>query len=362
MSIEWIYITLHVAFYGVFFTFALVGLYRKLNPDLGTVRLEDVTLIVPFRDEENTLPTLLNSLLQQEKLPTKLLFIDDHSSDGSKSLVRNQLNHLDFELLQLSDDLFGKKNAIQLGVNRTTTKYCLTLDADVHLAKNYFSDLELLEDTDMWILPVRMYGRSLIAKFASIDNTLSNILNRSSSVLFRPVLASGANLLFKTKSYRELSKSDHFNILSGDDMFLLRDFRQAGCDIRITADPRLIASTEAPNSIKAWFNQRIRWISKTSNVRDILPLVYAVINFSLGVFFYYTFLYLISIDFQSGMYLLLFKLFYDTLLMSPHFLSENNQKELILTPIYNLLLPIYSLILVTFSAMYKPKWKGRSLK
>lgn len=362
MSFEWIYITLHIAFYGLLFVFALLGLYRRLKSDMGSIKLEDVTLIVPFRDEESTLPSLLKDLRKQEKLPKKFLFIDDHSSDEGSALVRNHLNEFDLEVLGLPDDQFGKKKAIQFGIASVQTKYCVTLDADVDLDQDYFKSMELLEDADMWILPVRMSGSSFFAQLASIDVTLSNILNRAFSVLRRPVLASGANLLFKTESYRELSRTDHFDLLSGDDMFLLRDFRQAGRDIRVTSDQRLTVSTEAPGSLWEWLGQRVRWISKAKRVGDVVPLFFALINFGMGVFFYLVLTILSCSDLWTAMYLLLFKLFYDTILMTPHFLSDRNERALVLLPMYNLFLPIYSALLAVLSTVYKPQWKGRSLK
>lgn len=362
MSFEWIYITLHIAFYGVLFVFGLLGLYRRLKPDMGAVKLEDVTLIVPFRDEEATLPFLVKGLRQQEKLPKKFLFIDDHSSDEGSALLRNRLNEFDLEVLGLPDDQFGKKKAIQFGIAQVKTKYCVTLDADVDLDKDYFKSLELLEDADMWILPLRMTGTSFFAQLASIDVTLSNILNRAFSVLRRPVLASGANLMFKTEVYRELSRTDHFDILSGDDMFLLRDFRQAGRAIRVTSDPRLTVSTEAPGTMMEWLDQRVRWISKAQRVGDVLPLFFAMVNFGLGIFFYITLIVLFCTDLWTGIYLLIFKLFYDTLLMAPHFLSDKNERALLLLPLYNLFLPVYSVVLALLSVTYKPHWKGRSIK
>lgn len=362
MSFDWIYITLHITFYGILFVFALLGLYRRLKPDKGSIKLEDVTLIVPFRDEESTLPSLLKDLRKQKKLPKKFLFIDDHSTDEGSALVRNHLNEFDLEVLGLPDDQFGKKKAIQFGIAKVQTTYCVTLDADVDLGQDYFKSMELLEDADMWILPVRMSGNSFFAQLASIDVTLSNILNRAFSVLRRPVLASGANLLFKAESYRELSRTDHFDLLSGDDMFLLRDFRQAGGDIRVTSDQRLTVSTDAPASMSAWLDQRVRWISKAQRIGDIVPLFFALINFGMGVFFYIVIIHLSCSDLWTAIYLLLFKLFYDTLLMTPHFLSDRNERALVLLPLYNLFLPVYSALLAVLSVAYKPQWKGRPLK
>lgn len=361
MILAWVYIVVHILFYGVLFSFALLALYRKLKPRKDVVKLEDVTLIVPFRDEIERLPILISSIRKQERLPHKFLFVNDHSVDEGSAFIKNELNEFDLEVLGLPQDRYGKKEAIKFAVEHVKTGYCLTIDADVDLKKDYFKDLELLEEADMWILPIRMSGKTFFSQLASIDYTLSNILNRCFTIFKRPVMASGANLLFKTSAYTEVSESDHFDMLSGDDMFLLRDFRSKGRDIRITSDERLSVSTAAPATITEWFDQRVRWISKTKRVGDPVPIVFGILNLAMGYFFYFV---LVSLFFVSGwdaLFLLLFKLFYDSVLMIPHFIADKNEKALILLPFYNLLLPIYSAVIGVAGMSYSPKWKGRSL-
>lgn len=362
MSITWLYITLHVLFYGVLFSFALLALYRRLNPKKNTIKLSEITLIVPFRNEIVNLPRLLKDIRKQESLPIKMLFVNDHSHDEGGAMIKNELNEFDLEVLGLPIGKNGKKEAIRFAVEHVKTQYCLTLDADVRLDKDYFADLELLEEADMWILPVRMTGKSFYSQLASIDVTLSNILNRFFTLFKRPVLASGANLLFRKDSFTEAAKNDHFDLLSGDDMFLLRDFRTGKKEVRITSDQRLTVSTEAPSTMKEWLDQRVRWISKAQRVGDVIPLLFAMLNFGLGIVFYLVIFMLMLNDGMEWIYLLVFKLFYDTLLMSPHFIMDRNEKALLLLPLYNVLLPIYSIFLAIMTVFYFPKWKDRELR
>ena len=89
--------------------------------------LENLTVIVPFRNEAKRILGLLNSLDVNEKIP-RLLFIDDHSDDGTDSIIRNAgLNNT--EVLKLTNTS-GKKSAIQLGVQTAESDYILTLDAE----------------------------------------------------------------------------------------------------------------------------------------------------------------------------------------------------------------------------------------
>lgn len=363
MSLDWVYIVIHVCFYGVLFSFSLLGLYNKLKFTGKTkIQLKDLTLIIPFRNEEATISSLLDELRRQDTLPHKIICVDDHSHDESAAIIRNRLNELNIEVIGLKEGIHGKKEAIKLAVRHVETKYALTVDADVKIHFEYFKNLELLDEADMWILPVVMHGNSWFEQFSSIDFTLSNILNRFFSLFGRPVLASGANLLFNVEAYKECLHEDHFEMLSGDDMFLLRDFRMKKKDIRATSDKRVKVKTDAPGTFSEWLDQRVRWISKSQKVGDPVPLIFVIMNVGIGLFFYFVLINELMTVPWNAFALLLFKLLYDGLLMAPHFILEKNFKSLLFLPLYDLLLPIYSVVMAVLGAYYKPEWKGRKVE
>ena len=107
-------------------------------PDLpaGTpTRRQAVTVLIPARNEERTLPHLLAALARQQLQPEEVLVIDDHSSDSTAALVQRfaATSALPIRVVQpppLPDGWCGKTWALHHGVQATTTELLVFLDAD----------------------------------------------------------------------------------------------------------------------------------------------------------------------------------------------------------------------------------------
>jgi glycosyltransferase involved in cell wall biosynthesis len=246
----------------------------------------DITLIIPFRNEETRIDGLLKSILNAEKIPTKIVFVNDHSDDHSVQLIESRLNLLPYQIIDLPNGIKGKKQAIRYGIKQSESKFILTMDADVSFASDYFEQLEKLSLADMYLLPAVLVAKRRFEHFFEIDLLLINALNTGLNGLSRPIIASGANLLFKRETFLKFDKFEtHKHIPSGDDIYLLRDFRVANCDVRIVANRLFQVTTETPKSFKEFLHQRIRWISKTGDVKDNLSTFLAIFQIALTLGF-----------------------------------------------------------------------------
>jgi len=326
------------------------------------ISLDEISVIIPFRNEEKRIDGLLASLKNSHKLPSKILFVNDHSEDKSILKIEDELGHFSqVQILNLSNDLQGKKQAIRIGINQVATEYVLTLDADVCFDSTYFEQLENLSEADLYLLPAVLKATVPGHHFYEIDLLLINAINTGLNGLTRPIIASGANLLFKRKTFLQFDRFEsHANIPSGDDIYLLRDFREAKCDVRLVAKSNFQVETETPQSLKEFLHQRIRWIAKTGNVNDHLSTALAIIQFMfISSFWVIEISLFIERDLPIAILVFGLKTFLDMLLFY-HFFSEFKRfKAWSLIPIYQLLFPIYNLILLILIPFFKPKWKGR---
>ena len=281
-------ITFFILYILIIGTLLIVGLLpTRSNSRIDnseTLKLSQLTVIIPFRNEKENLPFLISSINRQSIQPVQFIFVNDHSDDDGPSLLLSHKNEK-FRCIDLPKDVKGKKRAIRFAIDFVKTEYVLTLDADVELSEHYFSKIEKLPISDMWILPVHMKGDSFLQLMSSIDIVLVNAINEGISRVSRPVLASGANLLFKVKVFQEVSTTTNLEVSSGDDIFLLKDFRDAGKEIQLNSDKELAVTTMAPKSLKELLSQRVRWISKSSRVKDKLSLglVITQLVFTLGL-------------------------------------------------------------------------------
>ena len=326
------------------------------------ISLDEVTLIIPFRNEEKRIDGLLQSLKVNSKLPTQIVFVNDHSDDLSCSKITEELGKLNnLQLLNLPSGIFGKKQAIRYGVNLTKTEFVLTMDADVYFESTYFEELEKLVEADLYLLPAVLKATNPIHHLFEIDLLLINALNTGLNGLSRPIIASGANLLFKRKSFLEFDRFEmHKHIPSGDDIYLLRDFRDAKADVRLVARRSFKVETETPQSFKEFIHQRIRWIAKTGNVNDHLSTILAIIQFIFIISFWSIEIkLLVENEYQSAFILFGLKTGLDMLFFFYFFNEFNRLTAWLLIPIYQLIFPIYNLILLFLLPFFKPKWKGR---
>jgi cellulose synthase/poly-beta-1,6-N-acetylglucosamine synthase-like glycosyltransferase len=326
------------------------------------IQLDNLTVIVPFRNEEKRIDGLIQSLINSKKLPKQILFVNDHSDDQSILKIEMQIGQLcNIQILNLPDELKGKKQAIRYGTEKTKTEFVLTLDADVIFDAHYFPALEQLGDADLYLLPAIMKAKKPFHFLYEIDLHLINAINTGLNGLNRPIIASGANLLFKRKSFQVFDRfENHAHIPSGDDIYLLRDFREAECDIRLMGKSTFQVETETPQSFNEFLHQRIRWIVKTGNVGDHFSTALAIIQFIFILSFWVIEIDLIiKNNFSLASLFFCFKTSLDLLFFYSYFKEFNRMAAFFLIPIYQLIFPIYNLLLIILMPFFKPIWKGR---
>jgi glycosyltransferase involved in cell wall biosynthesis len=95
--------------------------------------LGTVSVIIPARNEESVIATCIESLARQPEI-SEIVVVDDQSTDGTASVVRNlsgKYQHL--RLLQtdrLPDGWVGKNHALWTGVQQAKGDWLLFTDAD----------------------------------------------------------------------------------------------------------------------------------------------------------------------------------------------------------------------------------------
>ena len=334
---------------------------RSYIQSKNTIELAEITVIIPFRNEELRILELLQSFLKAHKLPAKIIFIDDHSEDATVSIIRDKLGSFPFEILSASEGEFGKKKALRLGISNVQTNYFLTLDADVAFTPNYFEQIEKLAPADMYLLPAVLIAKRWYEHFFEVDLLLVNALNTGLGGLKRPIIASGANLLVRKTSFDKFDRFEtHAHIPSGDDIYLLRDFRNANADVRVFANPAVQVTTETPQSFKEFIHQRLRWIAKTGDVNDHLSTALAIVQLLLTIGFFGILSYLLFVqNYYLSSIVFAFKVCVDMLLFLPFFKRFNRVKAWLLLPIYQIIFPFYNLLILVLLPFFKPVWKGR---
>lgn len=361
MSLLVVYILVYSFYLLVFHSGGVIRLKQKKSKFINekSIGLENITAIIPFRNEEKRINQLLDSINNSLSLPCEIIFVDDHSDDETQLLIEKVQNR-SIKLISLENEV-GKKRALEKGIREAKTDFILTLDADVHFSPEYFIKIGNLHNSDLHILPVKHFSTRFLNRFIQQDVLLADLLNKSIAGWIRPIFCSGANLLIKKDSYLvAINQASYFEIDSGDDILLLGEFHQQNKKIEIHTDSNLEVETELPNTFKEMLHQRMRWLGKSFKVGDRLANSLALIQFTFS---------LLNIGFLIGTLiflptkfaiLLIFLKIILELVFSYNYYQESNQLRLWLTiPFYLLILPFINLIMMFAFLGFKPKWKGR---
>lgn len=328
-----------------------------------------ISIIIPFRNEADQLNETILSLLglDYDKDYFEVLFINDHSNDNFIDVIDAFAAINNFHLINNSGE--GKKSAIETGISLAKYDWILSSDADCIFDSRWLNSCNYLinaKPSDLFILPVySQAGNSIVSKFQYYDSlSILGINMGFYNWRKRVLLGSGANLLYKKSKFEEANPfNNNKKIHSGDDMFILQEFKRLKFNICLNFNKGLWVKTKNnPTWIKT-IDQRIRWVKKMGsldrNEAFFLGLYFfliqcvLILNLILALVFNYmwfVFLFLITL-----------KAFYDAKLMRKT--AQLNKLEIRFFDIFYLEI-IYMLfvpLLLIVSIFRNPKWKERKI-
>ena len=244
-----------------------------------------VSIVVAVKDEAIKIVHLIDLLTKQNYDPGQyeILIINDHSVDETKNVCSAKVsNHKNFILIDLPNNITGKKAAIKYGVLKARGELILTTDADCSMHANWLSTFAnfYLDRKDKLIIgPVVLEEQTgLINRFFYFDQLSMAASTAGSALLGKPIMCSGANLAFEKGIYEELWSDMANNIPSGDDMFLLMAIKKRWPkNIGFIKSVEALVTTQSENGINAYLQQRKRWVAKGKYYTDNLIIGIALL-------------------------------------------------------------------------------------
>ncbi len=259
-----------------------------------------VSILIPARNEAANIGPCLKSILNQQ-FPAHLMeviVLDDFSDDATPEIVQG-IEDKRVRYLRLADfakekDLWAhKKKGIEIGIQHAQGELIITTDADCWLPPNWLVLLVSYYQSQRPVFiaaPVNFTNeKNALERFQSLDFTGMMLLTGAGIQGQFMHMCNGANLAYTKKVFDEVGGFSGINHLaSGDDMLLLQKIAQHYPDrIGFLKNREATALTTAQPTWKAFFNQRVRWASKSAAYREwgitvTLGLVFA---FCVNIFF-----------------------------------------------------------------------------
>jgi len=340
------------------------------------------TIIIPFRNEERSLPTLLKSILKLDypKELFEIIFVDDDSEDDSAEIIKRGLDTKflnenitvpDFKMLNNNRKTGSpKKDAINMAIDIAKFDWIITTDADCIIPKNWLLSFDAfiqIKKPKLVVAPVTFASNNhFIEQFQLLDFLSLQGSTIGGFGINKPFLCNGANLCYSKLAFKEVDGFDgNASIASGDDIFLLEKiYTKFPNQVHYLKSIEAVVKTEPQHSFKELINQRVRWAAKSTaynnpfsklvslsvfamNALLVLLLFTGIIGYPSWSLFSLFFGIKFLIDF-----ILLFKTatFFEQLYALKHFV------------ISSLLYPFFIMFVIIVSLKSGYSWKGRQFK
>lgn len=325
------------------------------------------SVLVPFRNERENLPSLVSSLDKQVHRDFEVIFINDHSADLGEEKLKEFLTQtsLNWKLFSLQGHS-GKKAALQLGVKSAANDIIVTIDADCTVEANWLRAMLApfeKEQVQMVLGPVMLKGKSLWQQMQSVEfSTLIGVTGVTAKWR-SPVMANGANLAYRKSAFEKVNGFKGIDTTpSGDDELLMHKIqREFGKSIVFNSAPEALVKTSAFANWWEFKNQRLRWASKWKVGFRPMTIFTALVVFLVQL----AQLSIIGLAFaQSDILLMISGLLPLKLLSELLFISLVRAPYLFKTPIHIFLLcfilyPFYAVYFGIAANFKKFEWKGR---
>lgn len=241
-----------------------------------------VSVIVPARNEAESIQACLHSLLHQDypRALLEIIVVDDHSTDRTAAVVQS-LAGPGLRLLHLADHIDAaipvqsyKKKALETGIAHAHGQLIATTDADCQAGPGWLRQLvSHYEATGARAIAAPVLFRPVrnpLERFQALDFA-GMMLVTGAGIRSRALyLANGANLAYEKATFEAAGGfSGNEQFASGDDVFLIQKIagRYPGQVSFVKNREAVVFSAPQP-SLRAFFRQRLRWGAKNESYDD----------------------------------------------------------------------------------------------
>ena len=257
------------------------------------------SIIIPFRNEANHLNSLLEHLknLDYPHPLFEVLLVNDHSEDNSLEICQAFIKKHKLKNFQVYQNQnlskSPKKSAVLSALPFAKFDYILCTDADCIVPKNWLKayNQKLSEQPfDFVAAPVYIQSRKgFWNNFQTLDLVCLQIIGLGSFVPKHFLMCNAANMCLKKETLITLNALEqHKDIVSGDDIFTLEQFRLAKTNMTTLVHQDAVVKTFSEEGFQALSEQRVRWASKSKYYKNPYLII-------LGILVLFTNLYLVLI-------------------------------------------------------------------
>lgn len=253
---------------GIMISLTLTGIIldKPKRTSINYDELEDITILVAAYNEQDGIYDTLKSLAVQNYSKRIIVnVIDNNSKDNTKQeIFRAKSDFPNIEINYMLETKQGKFAALNHGLQKTTTKYVITIDADTYMYRDSIANIVnamVQENKNKNIgaiagtVLVRNSRVNLLTKMQEWEYFLSIAGIKRCQGLFQSVLVSqGAFSIYNTQLVKDIGG---WKDSIGEDIVLTWEILSRG--YKTYYADRAISFTNVPTELKIFMKQRARW-------------------------------------------------------------------------------------------------------
>lgn len=292
-----------VTIFSTIFLFVLIAGIVDFSRKWKNKWFPFVSFIIPsYNDADSLEETIENLYSSYDKGKFEVFVINDCSKDNTLEILKRLNKKYHFKVINNKVNK-GKVRSINDTVDLTKGEVLFILDSDIILSRKAVLEcLSRLEGKDVGSASCRYKAKpgNFLEKMQDIEYNMYSLVSAAQN-MFSVTNIWGGSLAIKRKAFLEVGKFSENAISEDVDMGL--KLYEKGWKSMQTNTPVL---TFAPQTLKVWFKQRIRWISGitqsytthfTTLLRNpleviflaslILFLVFSFYNLAIGAIMFY---------------------------------------------------------------------------
>ncbi len=328
-----------------------------------------VSIVIPYRNEAENLPKMLQSLRKQDYQGTfEIILVNDQSTDDYVPVINAFKDKNVTIIIKVISSQFNpslhltsKQQALDNGVAHASHDWIAFTDADMHLHSNWLSSLINSTTDDVSLV----YGHTVIKK--GKNSLFERFQSFQLEFLFTTAFAfhtsklpgscMGNNLLFAKKMYQDIGGQKGIGYSIVEDLDLLKNAGQK----KFKAAPVIpfypTAETQPCKTFGQFFHQALRWLKGGfKQPFSLLPVL-----FLLGYQNIILILALFQIFPLPVLYLSLANIMILFLFTLVGFRKIGSKESVLLFPLYYIFITIQTIFMIIPVLIITPVWKKRQI-
>lgn len=363
MELALLYISMSVlAIYLIAALVIFMAFYVPSGKIHHNKNLKFISIVIPFRNEEKNLPALIESLqqLNYSKENFEIVFVNDHSTDKGVELIQQS----DLQNFTLVDSIGeGKKEAIVAGITEAKGELIACTDADCKAPPNWLDEINKAGSSDMILGPVQFQPvGKFLHLFQEIEFAALQSISAATCFLRMSLMSNGANMAYKKDQFNESALKKQ--TASGDDIFLLEDFKKRKLNISYLWNANSIVKTAPVNTFNELIQQKVRWASKSKYYKNYLNTILGFLILVMNLVVIYNYINFASFTSTQSisMMIVVGKAIADLIFILPYLILIKKPTLVFLLPAFVLLYPFYFIYVFLLSLTGKFTWKDRDYR